>query len=226
MYRKLLIGILAAQGLLTLNASVCLSGTLATYEGAAACSIGPLNFSFPATAFQLVSTTGSPMTATAADINLTPVDMSSGRLLGFTFTPTAGFSVAAGQEIEYSLTYDVMDPPIIIGGQLDMSDPITLGGSSGISDKLTPFGPCTTIPGPITLSVVSTGAPFVSDVKPFSSPTCNYQDTSTITLNAGPGGTADILTFTHEAVLPEPSYAFVIALASVLAIVSKRIRCW
>lgn len=225
MYRKLLIGILAAQGLLTLDASVCLSGSLASYEGASACSIGPLNFSFAAMAFQLVSTTGSPTTATAVDITVTPVDI-SGVNLGFTFGETGpGFSVSAGQEIVYSLTYDVDFPPIIIGGQMDMSDPIGGGASSTITSTLNPFvvAGCATVPSPIILTVASTGAPLVSDTKSFAFRTCAYHDNNTITLNATSGGFADIKSFTQETVIPEPSYTFLIALGGLLAAGRKRV---
>jgi hypothetical protein len=238
MYSKLVIGILAAQSLLTLKASValCVTESLESYEALqlAGCSIGPLmfrNFDFTVVGHP----SGGAVPITASDIILTPVDMSP-TLFGLTFAPSSPgeLSVVFPQAIEYSLTYDVDYPPIIVGGEGDLRDPSTPPGFSSVAETLTPIpqatalplfpqgcgGPHYKLPPPITITVASNGA--LTDSAHFAGLVCTYSDSTTITLDASKGGTADILSFTQKTInTPEPSYALLIGLAACLSVISR-----
>jgi hypothetical protein len=241
MYSKLLIGILAAQSLLTLNASVapCITGSLESYEALAnaGCSIGPLMFrNFD---FSVISSSGGAVPITASDLILTPADMPP-TLFGFTFAPSSPgeLSVIFPQAIEYSLTYDVDYPPIIVGGQGDLHDPSMLPGFSSVSETLTPMqqatalplfpqgcgGPHYKLPPPITIQIASNGV--LTDSARFANLVCTYTDTTTITLNASAGvsATADILSFAQKTInTPEPSYGLPIGLGACLLLISRRV---
>ncbi len=241
MYSKLFLGVLAAQSLVTLNASVCMTGTLASYEAlspTAGCSEGPLTFKDFTFSSSVVI--GSPVVATASDIILTPDMEAGGAILGFTYTleVPSDFAVTAGQEVQYAISYMVDYPPIIVGGQEDMSDPSTLPGYSSVSETLTPIpqpsilplypqgcgGLAYHLPGPITITVASNGA--TSGSQYFSNKVCIYDNSTTITLDGGPlgeGGSADILSFKQDTLLPEPSYTFLTGLGSVLLVISRRL---
>jgi hypothetical protein len=241
MYSKLVLGVLVAQSLVTLNASVCITGTLASYEAltTTGCSEGPLTFKdFSFTTISLTSTPPAtlPTPATANEITLTP-PAKFGSLLGFTYAPIDNsLGVTAGQEIEYALTYLVDFPPIIVGGQGDADDPDTGNGVSTVTETLTPVPQFTAVPKPppacstklpapvtITLSL-NASTPSAMQNAELSHPTCIVDVSITFDLDALTGGTADLSSFTQFTAVPEPSYACFCGLGAALIAIARRVQ--
>jgi hypothetical protein len=235
-YSKLLIGILAAGSLVTLEASLCTSGTLASYVAlpATGCDEGPFTFTSFTFSFSILS--GSPAPASASDINLTP-DNISGTLIGFDFTPINDtvLKVTNNDAIQYSIAYTVDYPPIIVGGQGDANDPNSGPGTTTITETLNPVALpplppppaiCSTLlPLAVTIMLsLDKGTHSAMQTAEFTHRTCMIDDITTITLSGnGSGGVADLGELKEYTGTPEPSYGFFCGLGAALVVVSRRV---
>jgi hypothetical protein len=193
-------------------AGPCAIDTLANYIalGSGGCTVGGL--AFTDFAFSTVSSSGGAVAVTAAGITVTPVIV--GLKEGLNYAST-GFSVSAGQAIQYLLTYTIDDPPIIHGFELEMfTDPPVFPGIAQI-DSLECVGAAfvgTSCSGTTTPnSVFDNGASSSHLDTEFFSPAITVGDRTTITLDATSGGSANFESFNELAIVPEPSSLWLMA---------------
>jgi hypothetical protein len=204
------------------GAALCTADTLANYIalGSGGCNVGALTFmDF---AFSTVSSSGGPIAVTAADITVTPVI--AGNRAGLNYA-SAGFSVTAGQSIQYLLAYTIDDPPIIHGFELEMftNSPVFPGLAQ--IDSVECVGAAfvgMVCGGTTTLNSVFDNGVSVShkDVKFFAG-TVIVGDRTTITLDATGGGSANFASFNGLAIVPEPG-PFWLTAGSVLLLLWTR----
>jgi hypothetical protein len=209
---------------------MCALGTLATYEAlapgpAGGCTVGPLTFhDF---GFAVVTSTGGALAVTAAGTTVTPV--SGPANFGLQYS-SGGFSVTAGQSIQYLLTYTVdPEPPIIHGfGVLFDVDGPTPPGSDTISSlecQDSAFTGTTCPTSTVLQTVFDNGVTFSHDsILVFGSPLMTLGDRTTITLDATSGGTANFTSLTETVFTPEPSLGLLVTALGFLMIGLRRGR--
>lgn len=206
------------------NAQPCAAGTLADYIAlqSTGCSVGLIvlrDFSF-----DVISATGEPVIAGPNDVSVIPVP-GAGEY-GLTYSSPV-FAVTAGQSVSYLLNYTIdPSPPIIRGLNLTLStqSPVAPGVASiseeacigaGFIGALCPAGT------PMSLDVFDNGV--TSSLGAFLefAPVGVVGITTTISLDASQGGSADFENFTGSAtVVPEPSSG-VMAIGGILFLLSS-----
>lgn len=215
---KLLVAIILWQGILTpvARAGPCTIDTLANYIalGSGGCTvlIAGNKAAFTDFAFSMVSFSGGAVPVTAAGITVTPVI--AGFEGGLNYA-SSGFSVTAGQSIQYLLTYTIDDPPIIHGFDLEMfTDPPVFPGLAQI-DSLECVGAAfvgTSCSGtPKLNSVFDNGTSSSHKDTEFFAAAITVGDRTTIKLDATSGGSANFGSFNGLAIVPEPSSLWLMA---------------
>jgi hypothetical protein len=185
---------------------VCTTDTLANYEalGSSGCTIiGERVSDF---AFSTTSATGGAIPVTADQVNVTPTSPPNECCLTFAST---GFSVSAGQSVQYSLAHKIDDPPIIHGWILLLKDPvmppalITITSEECLGAAF--LGTVCPTGMTVTNNVFDNGITSVLSDTKFFSPEAIVGVLTTITLDASLGGSASFTSFTECGVLvPEP----------------------
>jgi hypothetical protein len=223
---KLFGAIVLSQGILApiAGAGPCGIGTLASYIalGSGGCSVGTL--AFTDFAFSTISSSGGAVAVTSTGITVTPVIL--GAKAGLNYA-SAGFSVTAGQSIQYLLAYTIDDPPIIHGFELEMfTDPPVFPGIAQI-DSLSCVGAAflgTSCSGTTRLNSVFDNGASAShlDTEFFGSPAITVGNRTTITLDATSGGSANFESFNELAIVPEPESFWLISSSLLLLLWPRR----
>jgi hypothetical protein len=207
---------------------MCAPDTLANYEAlapgpAGGCTVGPLTFhDF---GFAMVTSTGGPTPVTAAGIIVTPVIGLYNFGLQYS---SGGFSVTAGQSIQYLLTYTVdPEPPIIHAFEVlfDVDGPTSPGSDtiSSLECQDSAFSGATCPNSTISQTVFDNGVTFShNNTFIFGSSLMTLGDRTTITLDATSGGTANFTSLTETVITPEPSLGLLVAVLGVLMIGLRR----
>jgi hypothetical protein len=201
-------------------ADSCAIGDLAGYEalGAGGCTVKGLPFgSFT---FSTAFATGGATAVSASQITVTPVDPDIAAGLNFA---SAGFSVDAGQAVQYTMTFDVDDPPIIHGWDLQFSDPVSFPAVITITSEECLGAAFVGSVCPTSSIVINTvsgnGITAVLDDEEFFAPQRIVGELTTITLDATTGGSASFTSFTESAIVmtPEPSSVMLLATCAALS---------
>jgi hypothetical protein len=215
----------AVFGSAAFGAGVCMTDTLANYEGLpAGCTIKALNFgSFT---FTTVFATGGAVPVTADQITVTPVDPSL--IAGLNFS-SSGFSVSPGQSVEYQISHVVRDPPIIHGMHLRLVDPVTFPAIITITSEecLGAAFAGTTCPtlSTVTNTVFDNGITAVLDDTKFFPPIHIIGELTTIKLDASPGGSASFSSFQEDYLLtPEPWSAALVVSGMALLVLARLLQ--
>jgi hypothetical protein len=204
----------------------CVSGTLANYEALESngCTVhGERVSDF---AFSTTSAFGGAVPVTADQVTVNPT--SPLRKSSLTFSST-GFSVSAGQSVQYSLAHKIDDPPIIHGWTLLLTDPVMAPAFISITSEeclgAAFLGAVCPTGMTIRNTVFDTGINAVlSDTKLFS-PEAIVGVLTTITLDARLGGSASFTSFTESALLePEPASLVLTTSGLLLLLLTRRGR--
>jgi hypothetical protein len=217
---------LAASGCLQASPLACVPGSFLSYEslGVTGCTIGPVTVkSF---SFNVNSTSGGATAVTDSQITVTP--QTSLQKIGVRIS-SSGFSVTAGQSVEYLISYtwdpsddisstdDVLDDPVMAPAALD----ITTNACAGLA-----FSGATCSATPKTLNVFDHGTSSqLFSSAPFA-PVGVVGIRNTIDLNAVEGGSASFSALTNEITLPEPGTWLSAAVSLILLVGKKRLRAY
>jgi hypothetical protein len=187
--------------------TVCVSGTLASYEalGATGCSVGPINFfNF---GFATAAMSGGAVPVDATEITVSPVTAPDSYGLNYAST---GFQVSTGQFIQYLLTYTSDPQPPIIHGfamQMFVDGPVFPGEATVASEECLgfAFSGATCAGSTVSQSVFDNGiTSSLTSVQSFP-PVDTLGDRTTITLDASSGGSAEFTSFSESVLTPEPA---------------------
>jgi hypothetical protein len=217
---------IAAVLLLTAAAAAdpCGISSLAAYEtlGPGGCTIKGLPFSgFTFSAFA----SGGATALKASQITVTPVDPDVAAGLNFA---SNGLSVDAGQEAIYTIAFQVDDPPIIHGWDLEFSDPVSFPAVITISSEECLgagfVGAVCPTSSTVTNTVFDNGITSVLDDEMFFAPQRTVGELTTITLDARKGGSASFTSFTETAIVmtPEPSSVMLLAACGLILVFLAR----
>lgn len=192
----------ASCGTTTLDAYIALGATGCTVDG----------FTFGGFSFGVISSSGGAAAVAANDVLVTPIVTNDE--LGLTFSSN-GFSVSAGQKIQYLLAYTAGDPPIIHGARAAMTtDPPVFPGIASITDEEclgAQFSGSICPSSTASETVFSNGITSMLDSEQFFPPTGLIGDMTTITLDASSGGSAEFLSLSETVLTPEPRSALLMA---------------
>ncbi|HEX3682819.1 MAG TPA: hypothetical protein VHU83_09770 [Bryobacteraceae bacterium] len=205
----------------------CVTGTLAGYIalGSTGCTVGPAlifnNFSFA-----VLSSSGGAVALTPPAIAVDP-QIGPGAEYGLNYA-SSGFSVSAGQSIQYLLSYTIDPPPIIRGFKLNLfTDPPVFPGFAEISSTEclgAAFSGSSCSGVPLVQDVFSNGVvSSLQSVQAFS-PVGILGDRTTITLNAASGGSSSFTSFTESTISPEPRSALLLAAALAALLIGAGLR--
>jgi len=225
MYGKLLVVCLLSCAVAP-SATLCTADTLTNYAalGVGGCTVKGLPFS--GFTFNVVFATGGAIPVTAGQITVSPVDPDLEGGLNFA---SDGFSVSAGQSVEYQISYTVDDPPIIHGWDLQLFDPVTPPAIISIISEECLGAAFSGTSCPTSSTVINTVSdngttPVLRDKEYFpNSRTVGVL--TTIQLDAHLGGSASFTSITEQAVLaPEPWPAMLTASSLLLLVFARRLR--
>jgi hypothetical protein len=208
------------------SATLCATDSLFNYEalGAGGCTVKGLPFS--GFTFSVVFANGGAVPVTAGQITVSPVDPDLEGGLNFA---SDGFSVSAGQSVEYQISYSVDDPPIIHGWDLQLFDPVTPPATITITSMecLGSAFSGTSCPtsSTVTNTVSDNGTTPVLRDKEYFPITRTVGVLTTIELDAHLGGSASFTSITQQAVLaPEPWPAMLTPSGLLLLVFARRLR--
>jgi hypothetical protein len=186
----------------------CTAGTLDTYIalGSTGCTVG--QYLYANFGFSVLTDSGGAVAVPASGVTVTPA--TAGASFGLSYS-SPGFVVAAGQKIEYLLTYDTDDPPIIHGHSLDMAtDPPVFPGIASITSEQClgyDFVRNTCMGPTASETVFSNGITSTLMAEADFAGVSLAGDRTTITLDASAGGAAEFLSLTDSSLTPEPGTA-------------------
>lgn len=192
---------------IALTDTPCATNTLSTYEalGPTGCTVNGERVSD--FAFSALSASGGAIPVTARQVTVTPTTPPCEACLTFA---SPGFSVSAGQSVQYLLAHKIDDPPIIHGWTLVLKDPVMPSAFITITSEeclgATFFGGVCPTGMVVTNTVFDNGITAVLSDTKFFSPQAIIGVQTTITLDASGGGSASFSSFTECALLtPEPA---------------------
>jgi hypothetical protein len=229
MYWKLLLAVLLCLGLfgpVAVADVVCTTDTLANYEalGPGGCTIKGLPFM--GFSFSTVAVSGGAVPVDANHVTVSPVDPDVQAGLNFA---SNGFSVTAGQFVQYQLAFSADDPPIIHGWDLLLFDPVTFPAVITITSEeclgAAFLGSVCPTGLTVTNTVFDNGITSVLTDTRFFPASSILGVLTTITLDATNGGLASLNSITEQAVLvPEPSSVLLTASSLLLLFLMRRAR--
>lgn len=225
MFRQLIATLLLCPAA-ALAGTLCATDTLAKYEalGAGGCTIKGLPFS--AFTFAVVAVSGGATPVSASQITVSPIDPEIEAGLNFA---SSGFSVSAGQFIEYEASWAVDDPPIIHGWDLQLFDPVVPPAILTITSEeclgAAFIGAVCPTGLTVTNTVSDSGIVAVLRDTRFFAPVRTVGELTTITLDARAGGSASFTSVTELAILaPEPWPVMVMPSGLLLLALALKLR--